>query len=880
MKQFLLLSIVLGCAWLLGGCGGGGGGSGSPPPPAIHFSVTPAVGQAVPGIAFTVAVVALDTAGNTATTYAGSVRLSSSDAAASLPAPATLSQGSGTFTVTLNSAGNQSITAIDLASPSITGISSSINVVTVGPVSHFQVDVSPTVATSGTTVQVTVTALDASNYQVAAYAGSVKLTSSDSAAVIPAPAPLLHGQQVFSVTVATSGPQTITATDTVTPALTGQSQSIAVSGPATHLSVTGPATAFARAPLSITVTALDASNNTATSYNGSAHITSSDSQALLPAAAVALSGGGGAFNATLESIGTQTFTATDTVQASIAGTSQPIAVTAPPALAITSGLLPGGTVGSAYSPRRVRVCFRGRCRYIIVYNFPLLASGGVGNYTWGWAAAPGSSVPPGLSLAGNLISGTPPIGSVGTYNVVVTVTDGGSPSAQAHAAYAITIVNPPPPVIATLPGPQGATLNQPYSYQFQVTGGLAPVAVSESGSLPPGLGPLTTVGLLAGTPTSANLYPIVVHAIDAANQDTPQAFTIGVFQHGFAPTGGMQVMRNGHAATLLADGATVLVTGGQTGAGFVSELFNPASGSFAATASLQVGRVAHTATLLCDLTVQPCSNPKVLVAGGTATAGVVGSAELYDASIGTFTLTTHSMVTAREAHTATLLHSGKVLIAGGIGANAVSLATAELFDPANGTFTATTNNMSAARWSHTATLLADGRVLIAGGIDAASLHLSSAELYDPVAGTFSTITNAMTVTRAGHTATLLASGKVLIAGGIDSSGASLGTAELFDPAATPASFTATIGGLVTPRDGHRAARLPDGTVLLAGGYYQGQVLPHAEVFDPTSGMFAPTGGMQSARVADTLTALGSSGKVLVTGGFNGLTTLTAAELYQ
>ena len=82
--------------------------------------------------------------------------------------------------------------------------------------------------------------------------------------------------------------------------------------PATHLLVTVPATASARASLRITVTALDASNNATTSYNGSVLIKSSDGQALLPAMAVPLSSGGGAFNATMQSIGTQTLTATDT----------------------------------------------------------------------------------------------------------------------------------------------------------------------------------------------------------------------------------------------------------------------------------------------------------------------------------------------------------------------------------------------------------------------------------------------------------------------------------------------------------------------------------------------------------------------------------------
>ena len=114
-------------------------------------------------------------------------------------------------------------------------------------------------------------------------------------------------------------------------------------------------------------------------------------------------------------------------------------------------------------------------------------------------------------------------------------------------------------------------------------------------------------------------------------------------------------------------------------------------------------------------------------------------------------------MTPRYYHTATLLPSGKVLVAGGD----TSGFSAELYDPVSGTF-ATTGSLAMARALHTATLLPSGKVLVAGGESLAA----AAELYDPATGTFSA-TGSLATPRYYHTATLLPSGKVLVAGGLN-----------------------------------------------------------------------------------------------------------------
>ena len=149
----------------------------------------------------------------------------------------------------------------------------------------------------------------------------------------------------------------------------------------------------------------------------------------------------------------------------------------------------------------------------------------------------------------------------------------------------------------------------------------------------------------------------------------------------------------------------------------------------------------------------------------------MSSAELYDPAAGTWTAT-GSLGTVHATHTATLLPSGKVLLAGG--SNGDPLSSAELYDPAAGTWTAT-GSLGAARWVHTATLLPSGEVLVAAGSDRNSL--SSADLYDPATGTW-TATGSLGTARFAHTATLLPSGKVLVAGGSD--GGYLSSAELYD----------------------------------------------------------------------------------------------------
>jgi len=101
-------------------------------------------------------------------------------------------------------------------------------------------------------------------------------------------------------------------------------------GPARHLSVTAPATATAGVPIQFTVKALDANNNLVTTFSDTVHFTSTDSAAKLPIDKIL--NGVGTFSASLVTFGTQTITASDLLNSSIAGTSGNIAVSLPSGL--------------------------------------------------------------------------------------------------------------------------------------------------------------------------------------------------------------------------------------------------------------------------------------------------------------------------------------------------------------------------------------------------------------------------------------------------------------------------------------------------------------------------------------------------------------------
>src|SRR5208337_3503920 len=296
------------------------------------------------GTGETLTVTAEDPYGNTDPSYTGTVQFTSSDAQAVLPANATLTDGVGSFTVTLKTAGTQSVTATDTVTTSIAGTETGITV-TPAAATHLAVAGAPG-GTAGTGETLTVTAEDPYGNTDPSYTGTVQFTSSDAQAVLPANATLTDGVGSFTVTLKTAGTQSVTATDTVTTSIAGTETGITVTpAAATHLAVAGAPGGTAGTGETLTVTAEDPYGNTDPSYTGTVQFTSSDAQAVLPANAT-LTDGVGSFTVTLKTAGTQSVTATDTVTTSIAGTETGITVTPAAATHLAVAGAPGGTAGT------------------------------------------------------------------------------------------------------------------------------------------------------------------------------------------------------------------------------------------------------------------------------------------------------------------------------------------------------------------------------------------------------------------------------------------------------------------------------------------------------------------------------------------------------
>jgi len=282
---------------------------------AISYFTLSAPSTATAGTAFTATVTAKDTANNTFTGYTGTIHFTSDDPTAVLPADATLTNGTGSFTVTLKMATLTTLRVRDTVTSSITG--TAVVTVSAGPAVHLTVT-APATSTAGAAFYTTITARDKYNNAVKTYAGTVHVTSTDNLAVLPADFVLTNGAKQVTVKLIKPGTQSITAVDTVNPVIKGISSLVTVTTTASKFIVTGPSTTTAGVSNAFVITAKDSVGNTVTTYTGTVHFVSTDPAGSV-SADITLVNGSRTFNGTFKTAATQKITATDTVNAAITG---------------------------------------------------------------------------------------------------------------------------------------------------------------------------------------------------------------------------------------------------------------------------------------------------------------------------------------------------------------------------------------------------------------------------------------------------------------------------------------------------------------------------------------------------------------------------------
>jgi hypothetical protein len=348
------------------------------------------IGTPIPqtaGIAFTVTVNSVDANWNLISTN-DTVTVTSTDPNAALPANAALLAGTQTYTVTLKTAGSSTVAASDVTHVGVAANTSPAISVNPGAFAKLQVLAPGESASPGTTTgktgaasaqtdgaafNVTVNAVDANWNVVNSVGDTAAISSSDANASLPSNAALVSGTKPFSVLLKTSGSQTVTASDvTDNTRSPGTSSSITVgaaalaklqllvpgetAAPGTATGKTGtPITETAGAALSVTVNAVDANWNLI-STNDTVILSSSDNNAVLPAATALVAGTRTFTSITFKTAGSQSLTVSDSTHpVGTSNTSPAITVIAGPfaklqTLAPGESAVPGSPSGKSGSP--------------------------------------------------------------------------------------------------------------------------------------------------------------------------------------------------------------------------------------------------------------------------------------------------------------------------------------------------------------------------------------------------------------------------------------------------------------------------------------------------------------------------------------------------
>lgn len=372
----------------------------------------------------------------------------------------------------------------------------------------------------------------------------------------------------------------------------------------------------------------------------------------------------------------------------------------------------------------------------------------------------------------------------------------------------------------------------------------------------------------------------------------PNPFILGV--PSFVQGGPLNTPRYNHVAAFLSDENRLVVAGGQDADGAALdtvEFYNitpglpiPKFGAQAVWGPMTGAKLPQAQTLSVGVVL---TNGQLFLSGGLSQVHppiFLDTVTIYDPASYTFIQKPGPIFPSGGNTYLTNvlpLTDGTILITGCVYETGANASVAWTYDPSTNLSTLIAPGPTAIRICGSATQLQNGTVLLAGGAVEflTDQTLNTAEIYDPRNRAFHRIFSKMSANRAGHTATALPDGTVLLTGGFGDS--VLDTADLFNPLTQ--TFTPISTQLPAAVYGHNATSLQSGDVLITGGMTNladGSVSSVAAVYNFAAQAFAPIGSMTTPRAYHTGTLL-KDGRVLLAGGVTAKMKFTdTTEFYE
>src|SRR6266478_55948 len=499
-----------------------------------------------------------------------------------------------------------------------------------------------------------------------------------------------------------------------------------------------------------------------------------------------------------------------------------------------------------------------------------------------------------------------------------------TPVVAAHGVNTVAVqlgaTTPPISLIVTTSSLPFAVTGQSYSTTLTALGGNPPLSADTwaliGGSLPPGLN-LSSAGVISGAATATGTFPFLVQVTDTG---TPQhiatrSLTINVYAPVAIQTPALSNAALGSPYTQVFTAIGGLPAYGWSSTGILPPGLSLSSGgtlsgvptalgtfSFSVTATDSLGLFASApfSILVTNAIVQqPAQITFVVQPSNTAGAQSISPAVQVQVFDGTGAVIPNAQVAMSFSNQACPTATLSGLLTSTTNASGIASFSNLSIDHGQSNFTIAatagnafsvsnafniegfcdTGSMATARHNHILIVLPNGKALITGGVvnPNGSGALASAELYDPASHTFSTLPN-MNAARADHTMTLLPNGQVLIAGGFNDT-SNLSSAELFDQSTN--TFTLLSASMSTQRAEHTATLLANGKVLLAGGNTNVTTLASAEIFDPATNTFTTSAHVMTTVRQIHHADLLPNGQVLINGGFDvNNNPLASAEIYD